>query len=433
MHLELLLTLLFLATAVMLTVGLGFLFARSPTAGVVTLTAAYIATEGIAERVALKVTAGGFTIYALDVIATLMLGIGLARLLGPGVPSALSRPLLVLVGLLGLHLLWGASQFGLQTTVTSGRPWLHVLAALVFSATATPHWSARSFKPLILGALALSVYALTFIARYGLHGANTALVIDGRLSFDSRPVTGTAALLMVQCVLILVSARGVFRSPVWLVALVAMGVSVALVQFRTVWVIAGIALTIAYLHWARRAIFTNQHAALLAASVLALIAPVAAYAAASSSSLGYSVESATGHGSTLRWRTESWSALMSEHDSAKDIVMGLPTGTSLARTIDGQVVDRSPHNVYLDSLLSFGIAGTVVLVWLGVVVVKRRRVAGSVLELTPSIVVLLVLAEAVFGVTTMFGPAQGILTGILLQAACVTGDGTTPSAAATDR
>ena len=425
MHLELLLPLLFLATALVLTVGLGLIFARSTTAGVVILTAAYIVSQGIAERMHLQVTVGGFTIYALDVISALMLGIGLVRLFGPDVPSGLSRPLFILVALLGLHLIWGASQFGLQTAVTSGRDWLNVLAALVFTATALPRWDSRSFRPLLLGALVLCVYAFTFIARYGIHGANTALVIDGRLSFDSRPVTGTAALLMVQCALILATARA-FRSSFWLVALVTMCATVALVQFRTVWLIAAAALGIAYVQWARRAIFTNRHAALVAASLIALAAPVAAYAAASSASLEYSVQSATGKDSTLTWRTESWSALLSEHDSPTDIVLGLPTGTSLARVIDGQLVDRSPHNIYIDSYLAFGIAGTLVLVWLGVVLVRRRHTIAAVLDLTPSIVVLLVLAEALFGVTTMFGPVQGVLTGILLQAAfATTGAGTT--------
>jgi hypothetical protein len=94
--------------------------------------------------------------------------------------------------------------------------------------------------------------------------------------------------------------------------------------------------------------------------------------------------------------------------------------------IDGQLVDRSPHNIYIDSYLAFGIVGTLVLIWLGVVLVKRRHTIADVLDLTPSIVVLLVLAEALFGVTTMFGPVQGVLTGILLQAAFVTtGSGTT--------
>ena len=226
MHLELALTLLFLATALVLTVGLGLIFARSTTAGIVILTAAYIVSQGIAERMHLQVTVGGFTIYALDVISALMLGIGLVRLFGPDVPSGLSRPLFILVALLGLHLIWGASQFGVQTAVTSGRDWLNVLAAIVFTATAVPRWDSRSFRPLVLGALVLCVYAFTFIARYGLHGANTALVIDGRLSFDSRPVTGTAALLMVQCVLILATARA-FRSSFWLVALVTMCATVS--------------------------------------------------------------------------------------------------------------------------------------------------------------------------------------------------------------
>jgi hypothetical protein len=416
MGVESLLAGVLMLTVLLVVAALWLVLVRRPIAATYVLIAAYIATQAIAERVGLQITVAGFTIYALDVVSTLMLIIGVSRLLAAETPRSLARPLLILVALLGLHLAWGATAHGLQPAVTSGRAWLHFIGPLVYAACVIPHWNRASFRPLIFGALALSVYAFAFIARYGLHGANTPLEIGGRLSFDSRALTGTAALFIVQCILIVVSARLV-RSPVWFVAVAAMCATVALAQFRTVWVIAAIALAIAYLKWARVAIFANEHAALLAMSAVFLVAPVAAYAAASSSAFAYSVESATGRDSTLRWRTESWNSLLKEHSSPTDIALGLPTGTSLARRLDGQIVDRSPHNVYVDSLLSFGLLGPLVIGWLGVLIIKRRHVAAATLELSATVVVLLVVAEALFGVTTMFGPVQGILTGMLLQAA----------------
>jgi hypothetical protein len=412
---ESLLPLAFLLTLLLAVGGLGFVLARSPVVGTVVLMAAYIPTQAIAEDVDLTLVVNGFSVYAVDVVASLMLAIGVKRLLTPHVERSLARPLLVLVALFAVHLLWGASQLGLQPAVSAGRAWLHFIGPLVYGVTAIPRWRRSSLGVFVVGALILSVYAFAFIARYGLHGANTPLEVGGRMSFDSRPLDGTAALLIVQCILILVAAR-LLRTPLLLVALAAMCATVAIVQYRTVWVIAALVLAIAYVHWARGAIFLNERAALLAASAIFLFAPVAAYAATSSSAFQYSVESATGRESTLRWRTESWSALLREHDSPTEIALGIPMGTSLAREIDGRIVDRSPHNVYIDAQLTFGILGTVIMAWLGVTVIRRRRIAAAALELAPSLIVLLVLAQALFGVTTMFGPVQGVLLGALLQA-----------------
>ena len=88
--------------------------------------------------------------------------------------------------LFGIHLLWGAVEFGLQTAITSSRPWLYLLGPLVYATQATPHWTRASFRPFFAAALVLSGYVLLRIAQLGLHGANTPIEVGGQL-IDSRP------------------------------------------------------------------------------------------------------------------------------------------------------------------------------------------------------------------------------------------------------
>jgi O-antigen ligase len=164
----------------------------------------------------------------------------------------------------------------------------------------------------------------------------------------------------------------------------------------------------------------NERAAALAASAVFLVTPVVMTLTASSGAFEESVRSATGENSTLEWRTESWQTLIESHSSGRDLLAGLPAGTSLERRIGGQIATESPHSIYVDSLLSFGILGPILIVWLWFFVVRNRRNAAGVLELSSVVVVLIVLSQMLFGVTNRLGPIQGLLLGMLLQAAAHT-------------
>lgn len=407
--------LLVLLTAVVAVVGLWTLFASRPSAGVWALIVCSVATHDIVPPLAIQVTAAGFNIVPLDVVTGIMLVNGVVGIAKNRAPRQLSRIVAVLVTLFAIHLLWGAAEFGLQTAVTTLRPWLYVLGPLAYATQARPYWTRASFRPIVFTGVALAGYALVRVAQIGLHGANTPLEVGSRL-IDSRPLVSPAALLVLQCLLIAVSARFV-RSPLWWGAALAMCTAVVLVQFRTVWLVALISLVALYLRWARPAIFVNERAALVAASAIFLVVPVGVAAAASSGAFQYSIRTTAGENSTLAWRTDSWSALVGAHDSPREIALGLPAGTSYERQIGDQILVQSPHSLYIDALLTFGIMGPVVIAWLGILVVRRRQNASAVLEISTGAVVLIVLGEAVFGITTMLGPLQGLLTGMLLQAA----------------
>lgn len=407
-----------LLAALLAVAGLSILFVRSTSAAIWSLVAAFVTTQAIVPPLDLEVTAGGLSLHALDLIAGLMFAIGLTRLLTQPTPVALSLPLLSLSVLYIIHVAWGAATLGLQLAVNSSRLWLYLLGPLVYCVQAHVSWSRKSFLPLICGAGAMAAFALAQIARNGLHGAAEFIYIGGQL-VDARPVNAAGALVIVQCLLIAVAGRFV-RSLPWLMVVASLGAAVLLLQFRTVWIVALLVGAVAYARWARVAINRNERAAALAASAVLLISPVVVTLVASSSAFTESIESARGQESTLGWRTASWGSLIEAHSSPQEVALGLPSGTSLARRIDDVIATQSPHSLYVDSLLSFGIFGPVAVVWLWMLIVRRRHHAAAVLQLSSVAVVLLVASQAVFGITNMLGPLQGVLLGMLLQAAWIT-------------
>ena len=97
----------------------------------------------------------------------------------------------------------------------------------------------------------------------------------------------------------------------------------------------------------------------------------------------------------------------------------MPAGTSLERRIlsDNRIATQSPHSIYVDALLSLGVLGPLMIVWSWALIVTRRENAAAVLEVSGVVVVLIVASSALFGITNMLAPLQGLLLGMLLQAA----------------
>jgi hypothetical protein len=411
----------FLIAAMVAVAGVAVVLLRHPNAALWLLAGAFVLTVGIVPPFELSVTQAGTTFYVLDLLCGLMFVIGMYWIVARPTPTPVSLPLLALSLLFVLHVAWGTASFGLQTAVHPSRLWLYVLGPLLYCTHARPFWSRSSFMPLLVGAGSLAAFALVQIGRNGLYGANAYIEIGGEL-VDARPVTSAGALLIVQCVLIALSA-GFVRSLLWASLIVLLGTSVILLQHRTIWVVAVLAGAVAYIRWARVAIHVNERAAALAASAVFLVAPAALTFVGSSSAFADSVESATSSGGTFGWRTASWGSLIEAHSSPQDVFLGIPTGTSLERLIDGRKAQQSPHSLYVDALLSFGVLGPVCLIWIWFLIVRNRRRAAAVLGLSSVAVTLIVASQAVYGITNTLGPLQGVLLGVLLQAAWISSRG----------
>lgn len=415
----------------LVVVGLTVVFARSAAAAAWVLVAVFAATEAIVPPLELQATLGALTVYGLDLVTAPLFAIGLVRLLTRPNPRAMSLPLLALSALFGIHVFSGMALFGIQAAVTAGRPWLYLLGPLLYASQAVPTWRRESFVPLLAGGAALAVFGLVHFAQYGVHAANTYIDVRGEF-LDARPVASQGTILIIQCLLIAFSARFV-RSPLWWIAVASMGCAVILLQHRTVWIVAALTGVVAYVRWARAAVFVNQRAALTAMSAILFVAPVALFFTVTSTAFAESVESSTGRGSTLAWRTESWEALIGEHHATENLLVGVPAGTSLEREVNDTVVTQSPHSVYVDSYLSFGLLGPLIVVWLWLLIVRHRRRASAALGISGVVIVLLVVSQALYGITNMLAPIEGLLIGMLLQAAYFSERRGAQSSAGTDR
>ncbi len=416
-----------LPAAVALVAAMSALFARNATAAAWVVVGVFAASEAIVPSVGLQATVGTLTIFAMDLVVMIMFTIGFWRLVSRPNPPMLLVPLGALSVLFAFHALWGMATFGLQDGVNGSRSWFYLIGPLVFASQAVPRWTQKSFTPLIAGAVALSIFALVSLAQNGLHGANEYITVRGEF-VDARPVMAKGALLVVQCLLIALAVRFARRGVLW-PAVAAMGSAALLLQYRTIWVVALVVAVIAYTRWARLAIFVNRRAALGAACALLLVTPVVLGLTVSSNAFGQSVDSATREDSTFEWRWKSWTSLLSAHSSVQDRAIGVPAGTPLERKIGNIVWDQSPHSVYVDALLSLGALGLLLLIYLWVVVVRRRRAAGLALGIGSTLVAVLVFSQAIYGFTNMLDPVQGLLLGMLLQAACTTRPGTLPDGA----
>ena len=404
-----------LAATAIVVAAFAVLFARSATAAAWTLVGVFAASEAIVPPLGLQMTSAGLTVYAMDLVVVIMFAIGLWRLVTRPNPSTVFWPLAVLSGLFAFHAVWGIVTFGLQNGVNGSRAWFYLIGPLVFASQAVPAWTRKSFTPLIVGATALSLFALYSLGRHGLHGANEFITVRGEL-VDARPVMAKGALLIVQCMLLAMAVRFARPAVMW-VAVASMASAALLLQYRTIWIVALVVAVIAYVRWARVAIFINERAALVAASAVLLVTPVVVALTVSSSAFAESVDSATAQDSTFEWRWKSWTLLLEAHDSPQDRVLGLPAGSPLERRIGNIVWGQSPHSVYVDALLSLGALGVVMLIYLWVVVLRRRRRAAVALGVTGTLVGVILFSQAIFGITNMLDPAQGLLLGMLLQAA----------------
>jgi hypothetical protein len=396
-------------------VSLAFLFVRSATAAAWLLVGIFAASEAIVPPLGLQMTSGSLTVYAMDLVVMVMCAIGVWRLFSRPNPPSVLLPLAALSALFAFHAVWGIATFGLQGGVNGSRSWFYLIGPLVFASQASPPWTRRSFTPLIVGAIALSLFGLFSLGRYGLHGANEYITIRGEF-VDARPVMAKGALLIVQCMLLAMAVRFARPGVLWL-AVASMGSAALLLQYRTIWIVALVVAVIAYVKWARLAIFLNERAALGAASAVLLVAPVVVALTVSSSAFGESVHSATAKDSTFEWRWKSWTLLLASHDSTQDRVLGLPAGAPLERRIGNIVWNQSPHSLYVDALLSLGALGVVTLIYLWIVILRRRRRAAVALGITGTLVGVILFSQAIYGITNMLDPAQGLLLGMLLQAA----------------
>jgi O-antigen ligase len=350
--------LLLLLGGLLLVVELAALTVRSPFVGLYLFAVAAIFTSFAGPT---HISLGSLQVNAMDVASAVLLAAGAVHALRS---RSVSRPMLLFLGLLSAAFLRGCVQFGLQTAGNAGRELFYLFVAVAFTQTFFRHGVREHLATLwrrISWALILS--ALLFIARNGL----------GTYALEStRALNSAQALLVAQAGIM--SAPFATRSR-RIHAVLALLVVIASQQ-RTVWAASLVSIVVLWFSSNRQWSGGGRsrfRLVLLASGVAAgvyLLARPSELRDSLSLAGDVSVESGT-----FGWRVESWRVLLREFAARNGIdqAIGQPSGRGFGRDLSGQIVERSPHNMYIMALVSLGVVGFVLICWLLVAAVRRTQ------------------------------------------------------------
>lgn len=412
------------ASFAVVALSLTYMALRSNTATVMVLLAVWVATIAFTNSVDLSVTAAGIRISALDVISTTFGVVGVARALSQGVQNSSRGLALILFGFTGIHIARGIAAVGVQTAVSDARGWFYFSGALVYASTVPNGWDARVWKLLAGVGLFLAAAAVPYLLVDGLHPATQEIFRNGTWT-NLRPIVAAGSLLILQSAII-APALGwpSKRSAFWF--MLGAGAVVVLLQHRTVWVAGLVVAAVGFVSWSARRLHDTRPAVFAATGIVILALPVAIWGFMSTGALVTSAKEAASSNSTFTWRTTSWTDLISSHRSLKDIAFGGGSGSNWNRRIGAGVTDASPHDVFVDGYLRFGLPGVSALVLLGLVLWRRRAEVAVGSGLAAGTVGLLLLTQLLFGVAYNLDAVQGVIDGILVSGLAVSSQARIP-------
>jgi hypothetical protein len=359
---------------------------------------------------------GGVQVYVTDVVASLVGGAAVLRLLRQRHFGRYQRWLLLFSILLLVSLVRGVSAFGVQQSVNDFRHYLFFAGVAIYFATVPPAvglydrigriWLIVSIPMMVL----VSVRWLAVFARIDLgvpaekFGADAAIrVIDGPFTF----FLAHAFVLTIPALL-----RG--EQEPWIRRIsVPLMLFVLLLNRRTVWLATLVGVAVLMLRDRR----LGRRAMLLV--TLGAVATAVAFVWLGGLQEGSEPVVRSGSGN-LTWRLEGWSTLVDawSHNST-DWAIGQPVGSGFTRVVEGSETTSHPHNFYIEMMIRTGLAGLLALIALTAGLLRAlwhtpTRDAGL---LGPGILPALLAMQLVWCLTWVPGIEQGIVTGIAIAMA----------------
>ncbi len=390
-----------------------YFIVRSQVFAAYALLTTFVLSDGIRDNFILSVTVSDFRVSALDALCVILLGVGVYRALTMGVRNFARGLSLALLVLVVFHIVRGVLDFGLQEAINASRTWIWFMAPLVFAATAPKPWDRRVWQLIVSTGIVLALVSIPYFLIGGLHAPSEYVYRYGELT-STRPIVAAGALVVLQAA-ILIPALG-WRSREMSMALAGVMIAVVvLIQHRTIWVAGLAAVAIGFVSWSRRRVRDAESLVFGATGLLFLALPVLVYAFLRTDALVKSAVETTSNRSTFAWRTTSWQELIAKNNSLSELVTGGPSGESWARQIQGITAIQSPHNVYVEMFLRFGLPGLVIFFALLVVVWKGRVGIARHVGLTSSAIVLLLTSQVLYGGAYQLDEVQGLIFGILIS------------------
>jgi hypothetical protein len=374
------------------------------------------------DRVPALALPGGVQVYLTDMVASLILGAAVLRLLRTPRFDRFQRWLLVLGVLLLVSLVRGVAAFGMQPSIADFREYLFFGGVALYFATFPVSirlydrigriWLAMTIPMMVLVCLRwLAIFAgVNLGVPASKYGADAAIrVIDGPYVFflahafvltipawtwmrreRERWLRWISVLLLLFCLVL-------NRRTVWLAILV--GVAVVMLRDRGL---------------GRRAVV-----------LVTLGAVMTAVAFASFGGLQERSEPLVKSGSgNLSWRVQGWSELVAAwSQSPTNWAVGQPFGSGFAREVEGAETDSHPHNFYIETMIRTGLAGLLALIALSVGLLRAlwRTPARDAGLLGLGVLPALLAMQIVWFLTWVPGSEQGIVTGLAIAVAAAYG------------
>jgi hypothetical protein len=349
-----------------------------------------------------------------------------ARLLRAGRPSAPQKVLLAFAVVLAWSVVRGADVNGINAAVNEARKYLTFTAATLYFSTVEPRREVfdRIARMWLWAAFALAgLTLLRWVANAagvtgGLFGSGTSM----------RVIPSAAALVLAQGALLGLPALRDWREG-WLRYITpTLVVFALLLQHRTVWVItAGAAL---YLLFRAGALEPRVLGALSAGLAVFAVLALTLFNDVDDGVAAQLQSSATTT-NTFEWRVAGWQVLIEDAGpEGIEVVTGSPFGGGWERVLDGNVVDVSPHNFYLETYLRMGFAGVVGLLALYALALRgARRTSALDGFLARDVLTAMVVMQLGYYITYTPNGAQAILLGLACAAATAAAERNVPAPA----
>lgn len=314
---------------------------------------------------------GRLHVYPADILTATLLVATLLRWLRRGDGLRPPQPLFVLLVIVLLGMARGTAAFGVQTSVLYSRSILAMCTSAVFLSTVrvTPRLI-LNVRNWLLATSAVIVFAA--VRFWILHGFGTYVTTG------ARALDGLQALILLETTIFVVLFP-LFRGPVFRFITPLFGIVIVLLSIqRTVWA-AGIVAVVVLVVAGKETRGTTSRATrrlLALAAVLVVVLLAAAGPTQVTNSLTAGIQQTnTTQNSTLNWRLQGWSILISRQIDGPiiDLVLGSPTGTGYARVINGGTVTVAPHSEYVSALDLTGLVGVVLLLWVYAAAFRRCR------------------------------------------------------------
>lgn len=370
--------------AAVILAALSWMFVKAPRQSLA-LVLILVVLEGSREwSVPLGASIGPIYVNWADVATALMGGIGLARCGWRQMRPPGKGALLGMTAMIGLGLVAWTLQLGLQPAVNFWRPWTFAMAAALYAASAPRLSAPDGLRPFVWAGMLASATQIIGIALHGF-GSNMDDVIINGVAVSARPITASAALMMlVGLIVLLVDGQPLSARKSVLAAW--LGTSIVVSEHRSVWVaaaVAGVLVLGALVRGSRQRLVAGTVAVIAGVAVATGVGAVVQ----SQQDLDVSAHS-TG---TFDWRVANWEEKLTTPRSALQWMVGsIASPTPLNDPATGVVYRVSSHSMYVEAITCLGVLG------LGLLLLV---IVGAIWSSLPGGATRIVVASAVaFGV-----------------------------------